>query len=565
MPGREVCDICSKTVYLNERLSANDRIYHKNCFRCKECKAQLSLGNFSSIKGQVYCKNCFRKVAIEGNAVNSLSRNSSNTTEPPIKDKQDGASMSSTISPSSSLDVADEDPSLLEFRKSQQAEVELLKKKQEEALRKYLSSKQVRQSTNITESNSTTNSNSSSSSSLLSSLENSSKSTQETVPSHQESIPSSQQSVLPLQETVPSSESSSSTASSNTVYESWNNLEQPSSPKANSQNTSQVASTSSSSSSTRPSNGASQSDDSFAYNLMPPVNSSAISIGAMNIEIPLMNNLAQMARERERSLQPSSSSSSSPSSSSSSSITTSSSSSHTIYVPMGSFASKSGPQSPAPVSSSSLPVYTAAFPLEDDTTPSDLTASMGAWTSGKLSKELSKSKEAVNQSGNPEMSREQEDAKRRQEEDDLRRRLEERIRIERERFEKEEEFRKLKEEELRRSLRQQQLIVSDDEEYSDLWFFPTLSRNDAEQTLARVKQNSFVVRLSSIPDRLVLSKFASGLMCHYLVEKFNNPGEGKRYRILDCDSDAGTYGSISDLVANSPFLSGCSPLGSINS
>ncbi|XP_070052966.1 LIM domain-containing protein WLIM1-like isoform X2 [Nicotiana tomentosiformis] len=35
------CSACEKTVYLVDRLAADNRIYHKACFRCYHCKSTL--------------------------------------------------------------------------------------------------------------------------------------------------------------------------------------------------------------------------------------------------------------------------------------------------------------------------------------------------------------------------------------------------------------------------------------------------------------------------------------------------------------------------------------------
>lgn len=41
--GPEKCFICSKTVYPTERVSANGKTMHKNCFRCTQCNTVLKL------------------------------------------------------------------------------------------------------------------------------------------------------------------------------------------------------------------------------------------------------------------------------------------------------------------------------------------------------------------------------------------------------------------------------------------------------------------------------------------------------------------------------------------
>ncbi|XP_071716961.1 pollen-specific protein SF3-like [Rutidosis leptorrhynchoides] len=50
------CDVCEKTVYLVDKLVANQRVYHKACFRCHHCNRTLKLSNFNSFDGVVYCR-----------------------------------------------------------------------------------------------------------------------------------------------------------------------------------------------------------------------------------------------------------------------------------------------------------------------------------------------------------------------------------------------------------------------------------------------------------------------------------------------------------------------------
>eukprot|EP00262_Sarcandra_glabra_P009525 TRINITY_DN23938_c0_g1_i1.p1 TRINITY_DN23938_c0_g1~~TRINITY_DN23938_c0_g1_i1.p1 ORF type:complete len:192 (+),score=13.95 TRINITY_DN23938_c0_g1_i1:175-750(+) len=50
------CQACEKTVYLVDQLTADNRVYHKACFRCHHCKGTLKLSNYSSFEGVLYCK-----------------------------------------------------------------------------------------------------------------------------------------------------------------------------------------------------------------------------------------------------------------------------------------------------------------------------------------------------------------------------------------------------------------------------------------------------------------------------------------------------------------------------
>jgi len=58
---KEHCYVCEKSVYPQEKLNADSRIYHKACFRCKKCAGVLKLGSYASMDGEVFCKVCFKK------------------------------------------------------------------------------------------------------------------------------------------------------------------------------------------------------------------------------------------------------------------------------------------------------------------------------------------------------------------------------------------------------------------------------------------------------------------------------------------------------------------------
>ncbi|KAK9203081.1 hypothetical protein WN943_013335 [Citrus x changshan-huyou] len=50
------CKACEKTVYLVDQLTADNKVYHKACFRCHHCKGTLKLSNYCSFEGVLYCK-----------------------------------------------------------------------------------------------------------------------------------------------------------------------------------------------------------------------------------------------------------------------------------------------------------------------------------------------------------------------------------------------------------------------------------------------------------------------------------------------------------------------------
>jgi hypothetical protein len=56
------CSVCGKSVYAMEELKADEKIYHKNCFRCFHCNGVMKLGSYASMDGNTYCKPDFIKL-----------------------------------------------------------------------------------------------------------------------------------------------------------------------------------------------------------------------------------------------------------------------------------------------------------------------------------------------------------------------------------------------------------------------------------------------------------------------------------------------------------------------
>ncbi|KAJ3442631.1 lim domain-containing protein [Anaeramoeba flamelloides] len=59
---REKCHHCNKTVYAMEKLSCEDKVFHKRCLRCKQCNKLLSTGNYKYIEGKFYCGPHFKVI-----------------------------------------------------------------------------------------------------------------------------------------------------------------------------------------------------------------------------------------------------------------------------------------------------------------------------------------------------------------------------------------------------------------------------------------------------------------------------------------------------------------------
>ncbi|KAL5037396.1 hypothetical protein BDV3_006892 [Batrachochytrium dendrobatidis] len=81
---REACTICSKVVYPMDRLSADDKVFHKTCLRCGHCSKVLSLGNYAALNGVFYCKPHFKQLfALKGNYSDGFKASEGTNSSPP--------------------------------------------------------------------------------------------------------------------------------------------------------------------------------------------------------------------------------------------------------------------------------------------------------------------------------------------------------------------------------------------------------------------------------------------------------------------------------------------------
>ncbi|GAB6028902.1 hypothetical protein CHUAL_004701 [Chamberlinius hualienensis] len=57
-----ICRICGKQVFHMESIKAEKNLFHKSCFRCKECNKPLSVDTYCSHEGVLYCRQHFRQL-----------------------------------------------------------------------------------------------------------------------------------------------------------------------------------------------------------------------------------------------------------------------------------------------------------------------------------------------------------------------------------------------------------------------------------------------------------------------------------------------------------------------
>ncbi|XP_047037198.1 F-actin-monooxygenase MICAL3 isoform X2 [Helicoverpa zea] len=56
------CEKCSRPVYAMERIKAERRVWHKECFRCTQCNKQLTVETYQSDHTTLYCKPHFKQL-----------------------------------------------------------------------------------------------------------------------------------------------------------------------------------------------------------------------------------------------------------------------------------------------------------------------------------------------------------------------------------------------------------------------------------------------------------------------------------------------------------------------
>ncbi|XP_011704753.1 PREDICTED: protein-methionine sulfoxide oxidase MICAL3 isoform X6 [Wasmannia auropunctata] len=60
----EVCESCEKKVYPLEKVETNNKIFHKQCFRCLQCNCILRMDSFTLNNGKLYCIPHFKQLFI---------------------------------------------------------------------------------------------------------------------------------------------------------------------------------------------------------------------------------------------------------------------------------------------------------------------------------------------------------------------------------------------------------------------------------------------------------------------------------------------------------------------
>ncbi|KAJ3134428.1 LIM domain and actin-binding protein 1 [Geranomyces variabilis] len=56
------CAVCTRPVYVVEKITLDSRVMHKTCLRCEYCKCQLKPGTVAAMDGKYFCKPHFRQL-----------------------------------------------------------------------------------------------------------------------------------------------------------------------------------------------------------------------------------------------------------------------------------------------------------------------------------------------------------------------------------------------------------------------------------------------------------------------------------------------------------------------
>jgi len=107
VPGKEICTVCIKTVYVAEKLSADGKIYHKQCFRCSHCNRTLKLGTYCAFENKLFCKPHFIQLFKSRGKYDTLSKDTADALNMHEDTIQASSTMSSTTD--HSIQESDED------------------------------------------------------------------------------------------------------------------------------------------------------------------------------------------------------------------------------------------------------------------------------------------------------------------------------------------------------------------------------------------------------------------------------------------------------------------------
>ena len=84
-----MCLTCGKTVYPMEKMSHDNNVFHKDCFKCAECKRKLTTADCNVFQGRLLCKLHYGQASGGSSLSRQPSSGSLSSTSSPTKENDE--------------------------------------------------------------------------------------------------------------------------------------------------------------------------------------------------------------------------------------------------------------------------------------------------------------------------------------------------------------------------------------------------------------------------------------------------------------------------------------------
>ncbi|XP_078174527.1 LIM domain-containing protein WLIM2b-like [Carex rostrata] len=74
---QEKCATCGKTAYPLEKVTVEEKAYHKSCFRCSHGGCAITPSNYAALEGVLYCKHHFKQLFKEKGSYSHILKSAS--------------------------------------------------------------------------------------------------------------------------------------------------------------------------------------------------------------------------------------------------------------------------------------------------------------------------------------------------------------------------------------------------------------------------------------------------------------------------------------------------------
>jgi cysteine/glycine-rich protein len=85
---QEKCDTCGKTAYPLEKVTVEEKVYHKSCFRCSHGGCAITPSNYAALEGVLYCKHHFKQLFKEKGSYSHITKSASMRRTAPQPEQQ---------------------------------------------------------------------------------------------------------------------------------------------------------------------------------------------------------------------------------------------------------------------------------------------------------------------------------------------------------------------------------------------------------------------------------------------------------------------------------------------